>query len=335
MMNVLELLRNLVEIPSPSGKEDRLISYLMEVLEEMGYKPHILEGKGIKDIVLNPKAEMWVVTHLDTVPVKRKFEFDGKYAYGTGVCDTKGSIVAILLALKEIEELNFGIALLSDEEEGGRGSELFVEEFEPNMAIVMEPTSLKIANVHYGSLEVKLEFEGESAHGSTPEFGKNAIDSAIDAILRLRDLVRSPVKFLVQKIEGGWEEYAVPERCKMRLDFVFPPEVEPEDIEKMVLGLGGCCEVIEKSGGFVSGKVVELLEEAMRTAGMDVAYGVMPSWTDAINLRSAGWDVVVFGPGELHYCHTPKERIDPNEILKAKEVLKALNSILSERGRAR
>ena len=331
MMDVLELLKNLVEIRSPSGKEDRLIAYLTDVFESLGYEPHILEGKGVKDIVLNPKAEVWVITHLDTVPIKREFEFDGKYAYGTGVCDTKGSIAAILLALEEIEELNFGIALLSDEEEGGRGSEIFVEAFEPKMAIVMEPTSLKIAKVHYGSLEVMLKFKGEPAHGSTPEFGRNAIDLAIDAIVKLRGVIRSPVKFLVQQIEGGWEEYAVPESCKVRLDFVFPPEVEPEDIEGILSDLGGCYEVIEKSRGFVSGNVVELLEDAIRMAGMDIAYGIMPSWTDAINLRSAGWDVVVFGPGELQYCHTPKERIDPNEILKAKDVLKALNSILQGR----
>ena len=54
----------------------------------------------------------------------------------------------------------------------------------------------------------------------------------------------------------------------------------------------------------------------------------MRSWTDAINFREAGWDVVVFGPGELHLCHTERERIKIDDILKAKDVLVALNEII-------
>ncbi len=324
-METLEILKRLVEIPSPSGKEDELIEFLVDTFEEMGYEPTILEDE-VKDVVVNPKAKIWIATHLDTVPVKRGFEFDGVYAYGTGVCDTKGSITAIILALKEIEDLRIGIALFSDEEEGGRGSKIFVERFEPGVAVVMEPTSLRIANVHYGSLEVEMEFRGESAHGSTPEFGKNAIEMAIRTVLDLKNSLGKGIKMLVQKIEGGWDEYAVPDLCRVRLDFVFPPEIGSEDLVAMISRFGKF-EVIERSEGFVSGRSAEILADAIRMAGMKVEYCAMPSWTDAVNLRAAGWDVVVFGPGELHYCHTPKERIDPKEIEMAKDVLTALNDL--------
>ncbi len=329
-MDVLEILRNLVEIPSPSGREDRLIDYLMNLLAGMGYKPAIIEKDCIKDIVLNPDADVWIVTHLDTVPIKRGFSFDGVYAYGTGVCDTKGSITAILLALNEIEELKLGIALLSDEEEGGKGSKIVVESFEPRKAIVMEPTSLKIANVHYGSLEVIAEFRGTPSHGSMPEFGESAIDLAIDAVMRLKKAINEPVKFFIQEIKGGGDEYAIPERCSLRIDFVFPPSVQLSDLKKMVLDLLENAEVriVEEDDGFISNDVVSLLENAIRRVGFDVRYGEMPSWTDAINLKKAGWDVVVFGPGELCYCHTERERIAIDEILKAKEILIALNDIV-------
>ncbi len=328
-MDVIETLKKLVEIPSPSGKEDRLVEYLMATLED--YDPMVLEEDGIKDLVVNPSADVWVVTHLDTIPPKSGFDFDGTYAYGTGVCDTKGSITAILLALEEVDELRLGIALLSDEEENGRGSKLFVKTFEPKKAVVMEPTSLRIANVHYGSLEIIAEFRGVSAHGSTPEFGVNAIELALDAILRLRKAVKRPVKFLIQEIRGGGEEYAVPETCTLRVDFVFPPNVSPLDVKTKVCEVFGEAEIetVEEDEGFVSGEITLLLERALRAAGLRVEYGEMPSWTDAINLRMAGWDVVVFGPGELQYCHTKNERIAVEEIIKAKEVLVALNEILS------
>ncbi len=329
-MEVLELLRNLVEIPSPSGKEGKIVEYLVNLLEEIGYSPILLEKEGIKDIILNPSADVWIVTHLDTVPIKRKFEFDGTYAYGTGVCDTKGSITAILLALEEIDGLKFGVALLSDEEEGGRGSRIFVEEFGRARAIVMEPTSLRIANVHYGSLEILAKFRGVPAHGAMVEYGRNAIDLAIDSILRIRECMGN-VKFLVQEMKGGGEEYVVPDECTVRMDFVFPPEVSLLEVKSKVIGILGDAEVniLEESEGFVSGEIASLLEDAVRTAGLKVEHAEMHSWTDAVNLKNAGWDVVVFGPGELQFCHTEMERIDPKEIVKAKDVLVALNNLIT------
>jgi len=318
---MLELLRALVEIPSLSGREDRLIEFITDRYD--GFE--IVEGYGIKDLIMNPDADLWVITHLDTVPIKRGFDFDGTYAYGTGVCDTKGSITAILSAIEILGEPKFGVALLSDEEEGGRGSKLFVERFEPARAIVMEPTSLRIANVHYGCLEVLAKFRGVSAHGATPEFGVNAIELALQAILRLKEM---GLKFLVQKIVGGWDEYAVPERCEVRIDFTFPPDVDPDELEVRIGGILGEFEVLEKDGGFVSGDVAELLKSAVESAGMTPEFGHMPSWTDAINLRKAGWDVVVFGPGELHLCHTERERIALREIELARDVLIRLNELL-------
>ncbi len=318
---MLELLRELVEIPSPSGREDRLIEFITDRYN--GFE--IVEGYGVRDLIMNPDADLWVITHLDTVPVKRRFEFDGVYAYGTGVCDTKGSITAILSAIETINKPKFGVALLSDEEEGGRGSKLFVERFEPARAIVMEPTLLKIANVHYGCLEVLAKFRGVSAHGATPEFGVNAIELAVQAIIRLKEM---GLKFLVQKIVGGWDKYAVPDECEVRMDFTFPPDVDPDELEVRIRGILGEFDVLEKDRGFESGDVADLLKSAVEMSGMTPEFGHMPSWTDAINLRKAGWDVVVFGPGELHLCHTEKERIALREIELARDVLVSLNELL-------
>ncbi len=327
-MDVLELLRRLVEIKSPSGGEGEIIEFLSRLLSEIGYKPLIVEGYGVKDLILESGSDLWVVTHLDTVPFKRGFSYDGRYAYGTGVCDTKASIAAIVLALEEIDGLNFNVALLSDEEEGGRGSRVLVERFPPSKAVVMEPTSLKIANVHYGSLEIVAEFKGKPSHGATPELGVNAIELAIEAIRRLKDEMDPRVKVLVQEIRGGGEEYVVPDSCRVRLDFTFPPSLSVGDVREMVKGIIGEFEVLEGDDGFESGEVSEILESAIRNAGYRPEFCEMPSWTDAINLHKSGWDAVVFGPGELGLCHTEFERVLPDEVLKAKEILISLNKII-------
>lgn len=323
-MDALKLLRELVEIESESGEEDELISYLIEVLYE--FEPAIFEKYNTKNILINQNANLWVVTHLDTVPIKRKFEFDGVYAYGTGCCDAKASITSIILALNEIEDLNFGVALLSDEEEGGLGSRAVVEEFEKRMAIVMEPTELKIAKRHYGCLEIDVEFLGESAHGAYPDRGLNAIEKA----MKFLESLERDIPYLVQRIEGGSYEYVVPDKCSVRLDFLIPPEIDVNVFENDILEKlkNENYTVVEKAQGFVSGEVTVLLEKAFERAGFPIDYGEMRSWTDAINFREAGWDVVVFGPGELHLCHTEKERIRIEDILKAKDVLIALNEVI-------
>ncbi len=325
-MKALSILKELVEIESTSGEEDEIVSHLIEVLYD--FEPSVFEKYNTKNILINQDADVWVVTHVDTVPVKRDFEFDGVYAYGTGCCDAKASITAIILALEEVEEPNFGVALLSDEEEGGLGSKAVVEEFGKRKAIVMEPTELKIANRHYGCLEIDVELLGKSAHGAYPDKGINAIEKAIDAINRVKSL---NYLYLVQRIEGGSYEYVVPDKCSLRMDLLIPPEDDVNDVERKVAEIfkNENVTIVEKAQGFVSGEVTTLIERAVEKAGLQVDYTEMRSWTDAINFVSAGWDVVVFGPGELYLCHTERERIKIDDILKAKDVLVALNEVLS------
>jgi len=319
-MSALSTLKDLVEIQSESGSEDRIVEYIVERLKDLN--PSILERDKVKNILINQDSDLWIVTHIDTIPVKRNFEFDGVYAYGTGCCDAKASVTAIILALEEVEP-KFGVALLSDEEEGGRGSKIVAEEFKSRKAIVMEPTNLRIANRNYGSLEIDVEVFGESAHGACK--GVNAIEKAIDLISSLRGY-----DVLIQRIEGGGFDYVVPDRCLFKLDFFIPPEVDFESFKVEVLRKleGTKFSIVESSRGFLSGEIRFILERAIEKAGLNVEYTEMRSWTDAINLREFGWDVVVFGPGELCPCHTERERIKIEEILKAKDVLVALNEII-------
>ena len=123
-MDAVSLLEKLVSIESPSGKEDEIAEFISSYLKKMGLRV----SKENNNIVLNADADFWIITHMDTVPMKAKFRYDGMFAYGTGVCDAKGSITAVLLALEKLKEIEFGVAFLSDEEETGSSSAYFAEE---------------------------------------------------------------------------------------------------------------------------------------------------------------------------------------------------------------
>ncbi|MCD6469234.1 M20/M25/M40 family metallo-hydrolase [Candidatus Bathyarchaeota archaeon] len=328
MMNTLSLLETLVKIESPSGKEEKLSRFILNYLSKLGYDAFIEHS----NVLVSPEKKFIVATHLDTFRVLAPFSFDGKYAYGTGVCDAKASIAAILLALEKINELNFGIAFFYDEENEGRGSKEFCANYNPKMAIVMEPTYLKIANVQHGGLEARIRVRGLAAHGSTPEKGENAIEKSIRMINRLMKIENARVS--VQYIKGGnMEYYVIPEEAEMRIEFTFKPNVKAESILREIKRMCSNAEleltVKEMHNGFVSDKVTKLLANALQKSGLEIRFFEMPSWTDAINLHYlAGCDAVTFGPGELHLCHTKNERIKLKDIDLAAKVLVALNDLL-------
>jgi|Deesub1362B_J571_1020462.scaffolds.fasta_scaffold00013_172 acetylornithine deacetylase len=324
-MKEIELLKKLVEIESPSGREDEILQFLKDELLDLGFSPKIF-GKDVKNLLVLGESNLWIVTHVDVVPSANPFSFGGTFAYGDGVSDAKGSIVSLLLALNEIEDLKFNIAFLSDEEEGGRGSLEFSKSFK-GLAIVMEPTELKIAREHYGSIEILLKVRGTSSHASYPEYGDNPIEKSLRV---LRDLQKLPVKSVVKMIRSGDERHRIPDLCEMSFEFLIPPEKKTQDILKEIeeiLKEYGEFDVVEASQGFKE-EPFEILETALKKCGIKVEYSLMKSWTDAVNLKKEGWKTVVWGPGELQFAHTERERIKVEEILKAKKVLIKLNELL-------
>lgn len=326
-MKVLQILKAITEIESPSGKEEKLANYILSYLNDLGHDAFMED----LNVLLHPEKDFIVATHLDTFRVLTPFSFDGKYAYGTGVCDAKASITSIILALEKISKPNFGVVFFYDEEEGGKGSEIFCRKYKPKRALVMEPTNLTIANVQYGGLELIIESRGVATHGATPEKGENPIEKCVKIINRLKELEEAIVS--VQFISGGGKnEFVVPSSCEMRVEIMFKPNIKAERILEKV---GEICFnkakvfVKEIYDGFISGEVTKLVEQAVTLAGLEAKFSEMPSWNDAINLRElANCDTVIFGPGELHLCHTENERVKLKDIETASEALVTLNKLL-------
>jgi len=324
-MKALSLLKSLAEIESPYGREEKLAKYLLGYLREIGHEAFMED----LNVLLNPEKEFIVATHLDTVKVVSSFSFDGEYAYGTGVCDAKASITAILLALERISKPKFGVALFYDEEGEGKGSENYCKNYKPKMAVVMEPTNLTVANVQYGGLEVNITVKGKAAHGSTPWMGLNAIEECMKLLNEFKKLEN--VKVSIQQISSGSKEYAIPDECEVRIEFLFKPEIKANNFHGKLKSIGPErteIEVKDIYDGFISGEVAVLLKKALEKVGVETRFSEMPSWNDSVNLHLIGCDTVVFGPGELFCCHTSEERVRLKDIEIAAEALVALNDLL-------
>ncbi|GAB6162563.1 M20/M25/M40 family metallo-hydrolase [Desulfothermus naphthae] len=315
---IINLLRELVEIESPSKKEDKIIIFVRDYLKNLGYD--VVVGKNY--IATKSNSDIIVATHLDTVPIREKYSDDGEYAYGTGVCDAKGSVAAMLLAAEN--NLDYTLVFLCDEEEDGLGSKEFINCWDQGKyAIIMEPSDLKIASKHWGNFELTVRVQGKQAHGSLPEKGVNAIDKAWELYNKLKGL---NLNINPLKISGGSEEYVIPDHCVIKFEFFLKPEEKFSNyVDKFkFLKNFGEYEIDHVYEGCISGKVTHYLEQALIDAKLPVRYTTIKSWTDALNLKEK-FDVVVWGPGELYLCHTKEERIKIKDIKKASEVLVCLN----------
>src|SRR5688572_17638023 len=130
------------------------------------------------------RSRMILAPHLDTVAAE---SFDPRVEngklFGRGACDTKGSVAAMFTALLKIAEsgerpTNTEIVFvgLVDEENGQEGSRAFAKsKIKGDLAIVGEPTELKVVTCHKGDLWLKLITKGRAAHGARPELGDNAV----------------------------------------------------------------------------------------------------------------------------------------------------------------
>lgn len=242
-MSVKDILKDLVKFNTVNDKEnEKIINYIEQILKSKEFKT---EYKS-KSLIMSIKNEsnLGFLGHTDTVganndwltnPFKLK-EKEGKL-YGLGVCDMKGGIAAILQAILETkwESLKYGIKLYFtyDEEINFKGIKEIIQKEKsfPNNIIIGEPTNNTIMNGSKGLLELKLVFNGISAHSSMPHKGENAIEKCIECLNELKVFYNQlkedksnafEIEYTtmnIGKINGGKSINIVPNDCEVLIDF--------------------------------------------------------------------------------------------------------------------
>jgi len=345
-----DLLCQLVDVESTTGKEEEIMLLLEGMLEDLGSRPRRIEmadgrfnllastGSGRPVLCLN--------AHADTMPPTGnslpKSLVDGEVVRGLGSCDDKASITSMLLTFSRLleEDLAGRLDLLIsvDEEISSRGVRTCIESgYRCDYAIVGEPTSLHPIVAHSGLIFLDLLTAGSGGHGSSPWGRRNAILAMMEKYRELETLVsRFPQHPLVGKpstnlgmIRGGDATNRIPTRCEAKVDVRVMPGHSTrqalEAIDGLFDGVTASYNVYKTGEPMEAGRGSMLLsivrEIETEVLGEELEFKGLRGWTEADPFRNgAGADTLVLGPGNMAEAHSPDEYVELDQVRKASEI---------------
>lgn len=370
----IDLLDQLVAFPTISTDSNlEMIAHLAQRLEDAGARVEVIASPcGTKANLwgsMGPDADGGLVLsgHTDVVPVADQdwsgdpFRMwrDDKRLYGRGTCDMKGFIAAAVTMAGRIDvrrPLHF--AFTHDEETGCLGAHALVPELQsrgvrPAMAVVGEPTGMRVIEGHKGCYEYTTHFTGLEGHGSNPGKGVNAAEYAVRYVSRLLELraalmARVPpnsrfdppwTTVSVGRISGGVAHNVIV--GKAEVDWEMRPVVQDDakfvkdaletfvetDLLPMMRAIHPGADIKTDIIGETVG--LEPVDDNLArelVAGLlgDNAAGVVPFGTEAGLFQGMGMDVVVCGPGHIDQAHKPDEYIEIDQLQACLAMLEPL-----------
>ncbi len=288
---MIELLRELVEIESPTGHTAELRERMAAELRALGGEVSF-DGEHVRADFVGAGGPLLLLGHLDTVWPRGTLETmpwrieDGR-AFGPGGYDMKGGLVVMLEAIRRAQtDRGLRVVLTADEEIGSpTAREMIARAAEgAAAAFVCEPPdsrgNLKTARKGLGRF--RLRIAGRPAHAADPKDGASAIEELARLTLRLHALTdASGVSANVGVVAGGTRENVVAAEATAWVDVLVPTVAERDRLDAFLQGLepetpGTSIELeggwtrppLERSEG--AGILFERAREHGRALGLDL-----------------------------------------------------------------
>lgn len=377
-----DILGDLIAYPTMSADSNfDMILHMAGLLEDAGARCEVMSSpcgtKANLFATLGPDRDGGILLsgHSDVVPVadqpwtRDPFHMeavDGRL-YGRGACDMKGFIAATLAMAPHfadrVGDRPVHFAFTYDEEVGCLGARQLVEylserSLTPGIAIIGEPTEMRIIDGHKGCNEYTTRFEGLAGHGSNPDHGVNAVEYAVRYVhhlLGLKDALRArapadcpfdPPWTTVNlgALVGGVAHNVIAPSAHVEWEM---RPVQSSDAEFVKENLRAYCEteLLPKMQAVypeasitteVIGEVIGLLptdENEARRIVSDLtganSSDVVAFGTEAGLFQALGTDVVVCGPGSIEQAHKADEFVSLEQMSKCLDMLERLGNRLT------
>jgi acetylornithine deacetylase len=361
----LDLVKALIAFDTTSrGSNLQLIAFAQDILEKAGARCRLsYDTTGAKAnlfATLGPDGDGGYVLsgHTDVVPVDGQDwssdpfqpEVRGGKLFGRGACDMKGfvgvalSLLPVIARTRLTRPIHF--ALSYDEEVGCVGvrgllQDLQDQAIKPALAIVGEPTLMKVVGAHKGGAKLVTRCHGKEHHSSAPEKGANAVMMAGEFVgllnsvwdeLRVDEDARfdpphstvqatvisggTAVNILARQADVTWEYRALPdrdanaimERVKARAAAEILPRYKnrsPQAALETQLHAQYPGLAMDEDSPAV--RLARELTGSNRTEA--VSYG-----TEAGHFQVAGIPAVICGPGSIDQAHQADEFVALSEL---------------------
>ncbi|QSX08088.1 YgeY family selenium metabolism-linked hydrolase [Alkalibacter rhizosphaerae] len=361
------LASRLVSIPSFSGEEEEVVHAIAEVMKLLEFDEVMVDDLGnVVGKMGNGPLCILLDSHIDTVRVPDADQwsyppFGGEIVdgnlYGRGSVDMKSSAAASIYAAVVAKEMGLleGKTLLvsgtvfEEDCDGENLKHLFDQlEMRPDYYITCEPSDNKIVTGHKGKAQMTITTRGQSAHGSAPEKGVNAVYEMAQIIGRVEkmnlDLAAGEgmkKTLVLSRITSNAASLnAVPYECEIYLDRRLVPgetwEDVVEEMEELVEGkdAGWTLDTVKRRSW--TGKEIayrpfhpaweldkdsllykKSVEAYRRCFGKEPEFDFWDFSTNAVTPVSMGIPSVGFGPGEHKMAHMKDEHCAVDKIAAA------------------
>jgi len=368
---LIQILSDLVSINSTNpllandgAGEAEIGAYLANALTNLGLDVTTFELEpGRLNVVGRLKGtgngrSLLLNAHMDTVGVEGMTidpfgaEIRDGRLYGRGSQDMKGSLAAMLTAVKALVDGNIKlrgdllITAVADEEYTSIGTADLVKHVKADAAIVTEPTDLAICRAHRGFIWFDVETFGRAAHGSRFQEGIDANMRMGRFLARLDDLEKEvrqrrphplvgPPSLHAATLKGGTEISIYAAHCLLQVERrTIPGESVDQaaaEIQKIIDQLSAedptfkakltptfhrqPFEISPEAG------IVKVLETAVtEQMGRPPNHMGQTFWTDAAILAEAGMETVLIGPVGQG-LHSAEEWVDLQSVTDLAAIL--------------
>jgi len=337
IQQAIDLLKELIAIPSYSREEKKAADALHQYIESLGYLVH---RKDNNSWLMSPgfdtnKPTILLNSHIDTVKAVNAWtidpfspiEKDGKL-YGLGSNDARASLVSLLhvffILTEKAQSYNLIFAASAEEEVSGtNGMESLLKELPKiDVAIVGEPTSMQMAVAEKGLMVLDCTTYGKAGHAARDE-GENAIYKALQEIEWFKKYRFSKVsetlgevKMNVTMINAGTQHNVVPDTCTFVVDVRSNECYTNEELLKEIKAKVQC-EVEARSTRLNSSSIDDKHPLVLRGKELGLTTFGSPTLSDQALMPFPSLKI---GPGESARSHTADEFIYLNEIEEAMKI---------------
>lgn len=313
----VDLLHELVAIPSVTGSEAAVVDFLEEVYRSRGWTTETIEvSPGRRNLFVHRgRHRVVLTTHADTVPPYLEPRREGSLLFARGACDAKGSLAAMAAAVDEVarETDEAALLVLVGEERGSDGALVANRHPAPGVQFVVggEPTGNRFVSGSKGCLRITVLTRGRAGHSSMPETGRSAVPPMLDFLDRLREIslpehvVFGNTSMNIGVLEAGSAPNVIAESARAEILFRTGLPVD---------------ELLGRIEGLVADGIrfdVAYRSDPIRYRMPRGARGEIVSFASDLPLLSEWGEPLLLGPGSILDAHTAQEKVDLSEIEKA------------------